>query len=85
MVKNETIDKTKVMLFFSTNPDFVAGFPGKLRRTLGGYPVSIVNFKNEYTREEIIIFISAYWLYILCQLSNLYLFNIKNEKTKENF
>ena len=89
LVKNETIDKTKVMLFFSSNPDFVAGFPGKIRRTLGGYPVSIVNFKKKYTREEIITFVlenkdtSAYWLFLLRQLSNLYLFNIKNNKTKE--
>ena len=55
-----------MMLFFSKNPNFVASLSGAVRITLGGYPVSIVNFKNGYTREEIIIFISAYCLYILC-------------------
>lgn len=89
-VKNETINKTKMLLFFSKNPDYYAGIPMKNKRILGSYPISVIDFKSKFTKTELIKFIlenldfSSYWIYILRQFASLYLYNIKNDKIKEN-
>ena len=89
-IKNETINKIKMLLFFSKRPDHYASVPTSKKRILGSYLISIIDFKDKISKKQLIDFIvenldySSYWLYILRQFKSLYLFNIKNKKTEEN-
>lgn len=84
-LNSETIQKTKLIVYFSKKPDYFGGLPSKSKVILHPYPIKKIDFRRHedpiYIKKYIMddLDISSYWSYLTEKLSTYFFYNIKND------
>lgn len=87
-LNSETILKTKLIVYFSKNPDYFGGLPSKSKVILHPFPIKKLDFKtlncDNNLKKNIMkdLDVSSYWLYLMDKIGVHFIYNINNNFEK---